>query len=385
MAKITTLNGIKIRDIINTNEDGTTVIGYEDHAENGVTGMAGKLNIRPAYQREFVYDDKKRNAVINTITKYNAKALNPFWWAKNADGTYELMDGQQRTVSTCQYVNGDFAIDNKYFHNLTKDQRDAILDQEILVSVFEGNESEKLEWFRTINIAGEKLTEQEIRNAAYTGAWLADAKHYFSKTGCGAYGLGKDYLTGNAIRQDYLETVLDWISDGNIEKYMADHQHDENATGLWTYFQNVIAWIRQTFIEYRKEMKGLNWGRLYKEHNGTAYNVNDLEARVKTLMMDDEVTNKKGIYEYVLLEQKIHDASTRNTAEKCLSLRAFSDKQKREAYERQNGICPICGERFKYEDMDGDHDIPWSKCGKTTDDNCAMLCKKCNHEKSNRY
>lgn len=379
MAKITTLTGIRIRDIINVDQDGN-IIGYKDLGEAGVTGMNGKLNIRPAYQREFVYDNKKRDAVLHTINKYNAKALGVIWFAKNEDGTFELMDGQQRTISECSYINGDFAIDNKFFHNLPKDEQDRILDQELLVQEFEGTETEKLDWFRTINIAGEKLTEQEIRNAAYTGPWLSDAKRYFSKTGCGAYGLGKDYLNGVAIRQDYLETVLDWISNGEIENYMAIHQHDANAEPLWKYFTEVIAWVKKIFKKYRKEMKGIAWGKLYNTYKDINLDPDEVENKIAILMADEDVTNFKGIYEYIL-----------DGDEKHLNVRAFDDKQKRIAFEKQHGYCPRCyklglakaGHKFESpSEMQGDHMVSHKHGGHTVQSNLVMLCPDCNSDKS---
>ena len=196
---------------------------YIDHAENGVTGYNGKLNIRPKYQREFVYDSQKRNAVIETIMK--GFPLNVMYWVKNSDEMFEVLDGQQRTISFCQYVNGDFSFNNRAFHNLTAPEQQQILDYKVMVYFCEGNDKEKLDWFQVINIAGEKLTMQELRNATYTGSWLSDAKLKFSKRNCAAYLKGNKYLTGETIRQDYLETALRWISKGKIEDYMSKHQH----------------------------------------------------------------------------------------------------------------------------------------------------------------
>ena len=236
--------------------------GYKDHNENGVIGFSGKLDIRPPYQREFIYKDKQRDAVINTITKNFP--LNVMYWAVRDDGTYEVIDGQQRTISICQYVHGEFAYMFRYFHNLTQDEKNQILNYKLMVYVCSGTDSEKLQWFKTINIAGEKLTEQELRNAVYSGAWVSDAKKYFSKTGCVAFNIGGDYLNGSAIRQEYLETAIDWISNGNIEVYMSNHQHDPNASALWMYFQSVITWVNTTFTNKRKKfMKGIAWGSLY--------------------------------------------------------------------------------------------------------------------------
>ena len=361
------LHNIKIGEICN---------GYVDSAEEGVVGYGGKLNIRPKYQREFVYDDKKRNAVIDTIVK--GFPLNVMYWVKNEDGSFEVLDGQQRTVSFCQYVNGDFSVNDRYFHNLTRPEQAQILDYEVLVYFCEGNDREKLDWFTTINIAGEQLTPQELKNATYTGEWLTNAKSIFSKSNCAAYLLAKDYVPGSPIRQDLLETALDWISKGNIAQYMADHQHHQNANELWTYFQNVINWVKLTFTTYRREMKGINWGKLYDEYKDAYFDTAALERKLAQLMLDDEVTNKKGAYLYVL-----------SGKEKYLSLRAFTESQKRQAYEKQRGICPMCAAEhrqktyFDLAEMEADHITPWSEGGKTSLDNCQMLCKEHNRLKSN--
>lgn len=343
--------------------------GYVDNAEEGVVGYGGKLNIRPQYQREFVYDDKKRNAVIDTIRK--AFPLNVMYWVQNDDGSFEVLDGQQRTISFCQYVKGDFSLDNRAFHNLTATEREQILDYPLMVYFCEGNDKEKLDWFRIINIAGEKLTDQELRNAVYTGPWLSDAKLKFSKSNSAAFLLAREYVTGSPIRQEILETALDWISEGKIEAYMSAHQHDPNANELWTYFRNVIEWVKLTFTTHRREMKGIDWGALYDEFHGRLLDTAQLEQEIKALMSDDDVTKKKGIYAYVLTGDERH-----------LNIRAFSDNQKREAYERQNGFCRNCGNHFEINQMEGDHITPWSKGGKTSAANCQMLCLDCNRRKS---
>lgn len=356
------LNEISIREVTQN---------YVDNAEDGVVGYNGKLNIRPKYQREFVYDEKQRNAVIDTIRK--GFPLNVMYWVKNEDGTYEVLDGQQRTISFCQYINGDFSIDNRAFHNLTKTEQDLILDYKLMIYFCEGNDKEKLDWFKIINIAGEKLTDQELRNAVYTGPWLTNAKLHFSKTNCAAYLLAKDYVNGSPIRQEYFETALSWINNDNVEEYMSIHQHDPNANELWTYFRNVIEWVKLTFTNYRKEMKGINWGALYNQFKNNTYDTDKLEQEIQTLMIDDDVTNKKGIYSYVL---------TRN--EKFLNIRAFTESQKRSAYEKQNGICKNCGKHFDIKEMEADHITPWHAGGKTSIDNCQMLCKDCNRRKSGK-
>lgn len=266
-----------------------------------------------------------------------------------------------------------FSYNFMYFHNLQNDQKEQILNYKLMVYICSGTDSEKLEWFKTINIAGEKLTEQELRNAVYSGSWVSDAKRYFSKNACPAYQIGSDYLMGSPIRQEYFETAIDWISDGNIEVYMSNHQHDPNASALWRYFQDVISWVKATFTTYRKEMKGVEWGFLYNEFKDEIYDTKKLETEISELMQDEDVTRKSGIYAYVLTKK-----------EKYLSIRSFTDKQKREAYERQLGICPKCENHFQLNEMEADHITPWHEGGKTTSDNCQMLCKHDNRIKSGK-
>lgn len=350
---------------------GQLTAGYEDNEEGGVVGYGGELDIRPAYQREFIYKDKQREAVIDTITK--DFPLNVMYWAVREEGGYEVIDGQQRTISLCQFVESDFAFLGRYFHNLQKDEKEQVLDYPLMVYLCSGTDSEKLEWFKTINIAGEKLTDQELRNAVYSGSWVSDAKRYFSRTGCPAFGLGGDFMTGTPIRQDYLESVIKWISGGEVEGYMAVNQHKPNANELWLYFQRVIAWVRATFPTERREMKGLPWGTLYNEFHEAELDSAKLDQQVAKLMADEDVGNKKGIYTYVL-----------NGQEKHLSIRTFSPNQRREAYERQKGICPVCGEHFALAEMEADHITPWHLGGKTEAANCQMLCLPDNRTKGGK-
>lgn len=357
------LHKISIRDVISE---------FKDSAEEGVTAYNGKLNIRPKYQREFVYKEKQRDAVIETIK--NNFPLNVMYWMIRADGGYEVLDGQQRTISIGQYVTGDFSLNNRFFHNLTKEEQDQIMNYELMIYFCEGTDKERLDWFRIINIAGEKLTDQEIRNAVYTGPWLSDAKLKFSKSNCAAYLLANDggaLINGSPIRQEYLEITLSWINDYKIEDYMAKHQHDPNANELWDYFQNVIAWVREIFPNYRREMSGVPWGTLYNQFKNKNFDSRRLEQEVTHLMQDEDVTKKSGIYQYVL---------TRN--EKYLNIRSFTDKMKREAYEKQKGVCQKCKGSFEIEEMEADHITPWHEGGKSTIDNCQMLCKDCNRRKA---
>jgi len=363
------LHRIKISEVVK---------GYTDNHEEGVVAYGGKLDIRPKYQREFVYKDKQRDAVIDTIKK--GFPLNVMYWVKTSEESFEVLDGQQRTISIGQYVNGDFSVDfngrTAMFHNLTQEEKDQILNYELMIYFCEGTDREKLDWFKIINIAGEKLTDQELRNAVYTGTWLSDAKLKFSKSNCAAYLLANDggaLLTGSPIRQEYLQTALSWINDEKIEDYMASHQHDTNADELWEYFQDIIAWIRRVFPNYRKEMATVSWGELYNKFKDEKFDAEKLETKIAQLMQDEDVTKKSGIYPYILTMK-----------EKYLSIRAFTDKMKRESYEKQKGICTHCKERFELSEMEADHIKPWHEGGKTISKNCQMLCKNCNRTKSGK-
>ena len=365
---------LKIKDFI---------YGYKNDAEEGVwteidfgEPIRRKLNIRPPYQREFVYSDRQRNAVLHTVSKN--LPLGVVYIAKNSDGSYEVIDGQQRLISICSYLNGEFScpgiadfLDSRAFNLATMSETEIgkklLSYDHIFFEVIEGSYDEKLDWFRTINIAGETLTEQELLNANYCGPWLSDAKRKFSKTGCVAYKIGEKYLTGTPIRQDYLETALRWKSGGKIKEYMEAHHQDPDATELWTYYKSVIEWIPKVFKVYRKEMKGIEWGKLYDLYGKNTYNPDDIETQVANLMADEDVTKKKGIYEYVFSS----DATK-------LSIRAFSDKDKRVMYEKQHGKCPIDGVHYELSDMDAHHIQAWQDGGKTELDNCVMLAKK-NH------
>ena len=355
------------------------VKNYEDNNEGGVVGYDGKLDIRPPFQREFVYQKEQRDAVIDTVAQ--KFPLNVMYWAVRETGDFEIIDGQQRTISICQFVKGDFSVggifdveEARYFYNLQNDEKERILNYKLMIYQCTGEDSEKLKWFETINIAGAQLTKQELKNAVYSGSWVTDAKRYFSKNNCAAYGLGSKYLSGKAIRQEYLETAIKWINKGAIEAYMAKHQHDEKAEPLWKYFQEVIKWVKSVFPNYRgKEMKGIAWGEIYNAHAKEKFDAASLEKEIAELMEDEDVTNKKGIYQFVLTGEEKH-----------LNIRAFSDKEKREAYERQNGICAKCGEKFALDKMQADHMTPWSKGGKTNAENCQMLCSPCNRQKSDK-
>ena len=369
------LHEIKVKDLYD---------GYVDQGESGVFAYDEMLSVRPPYQRELVYPEKLQIAVVDSVMKdFPINVM--YWMIAERDETgeptrFELLDGQQRTLSLCRYIDGDFSVtvngSPKFYTNLTAEERRRIDDYKLLVYFCEGTDQERLEWFKTINIAGMELTDQEIRNAVYTGPWITAAKRLFSKSGCYAYNLGNNYMKGDTIRQDYLETVLKWACDKDdvdtIEEYMAIHQNDSNANDLKTYFTNVIEWAEELFPVYKSHMKGLQWGLLYNKYHTKTYDKAVLKADLQRLLDDYEVQKKANIYEFLLGGQK--DL-------KLLSLRSFDEPTKRAQYAAQNGICPMCGNHFDYEDMHGDHKTAWIHGGKTVPENCQMLCTECNLKK----
>lgn len=358
--------------------------GYTNNDELGVRGYGGLLDIRPPYQREFIYNEKEQQAVITTVLA--GYPLNIMYWVKRSDGAecpYEVMDGQQRTLSLCEYVAGKFSYDFKNFFNQPEDIQRKILDYKLTIYVCEGEPSEKLAWFKTINIAGKPLNEQEINNAIYAGPFVSDAKRHFSKSNCGAYRLGKDLVNGTPIRQDFLRKALEWMAEHeergghrqSIVGYMAEHQHDPNANNLWTYFQTVLNWAITNFDmkKFKKIMKGLNWAELYDRFGSSTLDTADLARRISTLMRDSDIQKQTGIIPYVLTGD-----------ERYLDLRAFPEDIKLAVWEKQAHICPLCGREFDYEFMEGDHIKPWRDGGRTVIENCQMLCIECNRRKGAR-
>jgi len=358
------LHKLKVRDVL---------AGFKDSAEAGVVACGGKLDVRPEYQREFVYKDKQRDAVIRSIQR--GLPLNVMYWMQKPFGRFEMLDGQQRTISIGQYLTGVFTLDGRCFHNLAHVEQERILGYELMIYICDGDDKERMDWFQTINIAGMQLTDQEIRNVVYAGPWLSDARRRFSKPNCAAVGLMADgkLLSGSPIRQDYLETALSWAGNGDVEGYMSARQHDANADELWNYFRQVIDWVRTLFPAYRKEMETVAWGPLYAGCKDARFNTGDLEAEVARLMEDEDVTRKSGIYPYVLTGQ-----------ERNLNIRRFNDRMKREAYEQQKGICSACQKHFGFVEMEADHVKPWREGGRTDTANCQMLCRSCNRIKGGR-
>lgn len=386
---------ITIRDLVN---------GYCDNGQGGVVGLGGKLNIRPAYQRAFVYEPADRDRVMMSV--YNGLPLNSMYWAQNPDGSFEVIDGQQRIISICQYLtnndgNGNpIAINfnkklNQLFSGLSPEKQNEILDYRLQVYLCSGTDDEKLEWFHTINIAGKQMTDQELLNANYTGPWLSDAKQYFSKkSNNSAINLAfcdnderKTLLSENGIdanRQKLLETVLRWItnsakSDYDDEKrcwpavaeYMAVHRDDSTAKELWGYYENVIKWVKATFSTYRKDMKGIEWGLLYNKYGKNKYDPDGLEAELGRLYkiydVDPDGLKKNGFYEYVLSGNR-----------SLVWNRAFSPKQQRLAYQNQNNKCGgRCGREMQFEMLEAHHKIAFADGGETRIENCLMLCHDC--------
>lgn len=379
--KITEIK-LTVRDIVN---------GYEDDEEKGVRGYGGKLDIRPPYQREFIYDKDDEEAVIHSVM--HGYPLNVMYWCKrdsNAEVPYEILDGQQRTLSLCQYVNEAFSyVDDdgkaKYFSNFTPDKKKKLLDYQLTIYVCEGTDTEKLAWFRIINMKKAELTEQEINNAVYAGPFVSDAKRHFSKTGCAASKLSQDILSGSPIRQQLLQKALQWMVDhegreGNrqtIVQYMAKHQADPNASLLWNYFQSVCHWALDNFDVHKLKpvMKDIDWAWIYDNFSKTPLDNKANEARILDLMGQGkvEIQNPKGIIPYVLTGD-----------EQQLNLRAFPKNIRIKVYNKQGGKCAICGKSYPEEFMEADHIIPWSKGGRTVEENCQMLCRECNRKKSNK-
>lgn len=381
--------------------------GYRENTTTGeVTSMNELLNIRPPYQREFVYEQPRRDAVITTILE--GCPLNVIYLAKLDDGKLEVVDGQQRIISICKFVKGQFSIDitmdidgNKRRTGYTDLQarREAFDNYELMAFVCEGDNASKMKWFRRINIAGVKLTEQELRNANYHGSWVTDAKKYFSRSN----GVAMDTVVGKLRYKDYvdaktgdksedvksvarqylLEKVLGWACDADnenrsiftkkakfdIDEYMGKHYRDEDAKALWRYYDDVITWVSRTFPTYRKLMQGVEWGLLYNRFKDV--DKTGLDEKVNEILETEEISNEKYVYEAVL-------SGNMN----LLQARAFPEAERKRKYKEQDGICPICGKRFAFEDMAGDHIVPWSKGGKTVYENLQMLCKGCNAGKS---
>ena len=369
---------------------------YDKNEEKGLFGLNGKLIIQPEYQRNYIYGDGKRDvAVVESLLK--GYPLGLIYFVKNADGMYEVLDGQQRITSFARFVNGTwpFAVNWKgkprYLHSLDYDEQFRILDTKLTIYVCEGEPSEIQEWFETINIAGVPLVKQELRNASYHGPFVTKARATFSNTGNANMNRWKTYVKGDPKRQAILETALDWVSDGDIDGYMAQHRTDTTIDELKNHFDTVIDWVDSVFEYTGSEVCGLEWGRLYRQYHTNAYSKDAVTKRVEELLADSQVTNKRGIFEYILGGEQ--DTS-------LLNVRVFDEKTKKAVYDRQTkeamekGVsnCPFCAighdnnakRIYKLNEMDADHVTAWSHGGATDAGNCQMLCKTHNRAKGNK-
>lgn len=387
---------------------GDLVDAYRDMGEGGVVALGGKLNVRPAYQRAFVYEPAERDRVMKSV--YNGLPLNSMYWAINPDNTFEVVDGQQRIISICQFItnndgNGNpIAINfngkmNQTFVGLSPEKQREILDYKLQVYVCDGTEDEKLEWFHTINIAGKQMTEQELLNANYTGPWLSSAKQFFSKKAnnpainCAFYDNNErsSLLSQNGVdanRQELLELALRWVADSDanqypdIKTYMAKHRYDQTAELLIAYYCNVIDWVKRTFVKYRREMRGIDWGIMYNKYGKNDYAPDALEQTLSQLFElydnDPDGLKKNAFYEYALSGDR-----------RMIWHRIFSDHQQKQVYKNQNGRCAVCGRDFYFAQMEAHHRVAFADGGETTIENCLMLCRDChaditahqNHEK----
>lgn len=371
---------------------------YNELEGRGLFGLNGQLIIQPEYQRNYIYADGRKDvAVIDSILKKYPIGI--IYFNEREDGKYEILDGQQRITSIGRFVTGKFAINVEsakplYFNSLNKEEQQLIKDTHLLVYVCKGEEREIKEWFRTINIAGVPLNEQELLNAIYSGPFISKAKEYFSNSNNTRKNIWADYIIGVLKRQDYLKTALEWAGyhyNISAEEYMSLHRNDDNSDELIKYFDEVINWVDSTFKYVGKEMRGLEWGRLYEAYHKNPYNVDELDVRVRELLADDFVTCKKGVFEYVLGGEQ---------DKTLLNIRVFDERTKKSVYAKQTenakekriSNCPLCAVSdnankariWKIAEMDADHVTAWSKGGSTDASNCQLLCRTHNRAKGNK-
>lgn len=370
---------------------------YNELEGKGLFGMSGKLTIQPEYQRNYIYASdggKKEVAVIESILK--SYPLGLIYFNKVSDDNLEVLDGQQRITSFGRFVTNKFAIKDEngmqqYFGSLATEIRELILATKLLIYECEGTEPEIKQWFRTINIAGVPLNQQEINNAIYSGPFVTLGKEEFSNSQNSNIQKWSAYVSGSANRQDFLECALDWVSKGKIDDYMSRHRYDKNITELKTYFNCVIDWVSSVFKDVEREMCGLEWGRLYETYHKTAYNPAKVSAEVQKLYADAYVKNRRGIFEYILggsvdtklLDVRVFDEATKKSVYAIQTAKAETKKESN---------CPLCAighdanksKIWKLAEMDADHVASWSKGGATSSINCQMLCKTHNRAKGNR-
>lgn len=370
---------------------------YNELEGKGLFGLSGKLTIQPEYQRNYIYASdggKREMAVIESVLKGYPIGL--IYFNKVSENNLEVLDGQQRITSLGRFITGKFAIKDEngspqYFGGMAKDKQTKILEAKLLIYECEGTESQIKEWFKTINIAGVPLNNQELLNAVYSGPFVTKAKEEFSNSQNANIQKWSAYVSGSANRQEFLECALDWVSKGNIGDYMSKHRKDKNIDQLKKHFNTVIDWVSSLFTDVESEMRGLEWGRLYEAYHKQAYNPTKVSAEVRKLYGDPYIKNRKGIFEYIL---------GGSTDTKLLEVRIFDEATKRSTYESQTdkarkkeeSNCPLCavghdvnkGKIWSFAEMDADHVAAWSKGGATAAKNCQMLCKTHNRAKGNR-
>ena len=368
---------------------------YNEYEGKGLFGLSGKLVIQPEYQRNYIYADGKKDvAVIQSILKGYPIGL--IYFTKVDEDKFEVLDGQQRITSIGRFLTGKFPIIDEngmqqYFSGLPEDLQKKILKTKLTIYECSGTESEIKEWFRTINIVGVPLNDQELLNAIYSGPFVTLAKAEFSNSQNANIQKWSAYISGDVKRQDYLRTALHWVSQGNIDDYMSSHRFDTNIAELKTYFNSVIDWVSSVFQDVENEMRGLNWGELYERFHTIAYNPNEVHTELRELYADFYVKDKKGIFEYIL-------GGCIDT--KLLNVRIFDDVTKKTVYEKQTqeaksentSNCPLCAlgndnnkqRIYKQNEMDADHVTAWSNGGATDINNCTMLCKTHNRAKGNK-
>ena len=369
---------------------------YNELEGKGLFGLSGRLTIQPEYQRNYIYASdggKKEVAVVDSILKGYPIGL--IYFNRISEDNLEVLDGQQRITSVGRFVTDKFAIkdadgNEQYFSGMAKDKRTRILETKLLIYECEGTESEIKEWFRTINIAGVPLNEQELLNAVYSGPFVTLGKEEFSNSQNANIQKWSAYIKGSANRQDFLACALEWVSKGNIGEYMSRHRFDKNINELKNYFNTVLDWVSTVFTDVESEMRGLEWGRLYETYHARAYNPAQVSAEVQRLYGDPYVKNRRGVFEFVL---------GGSTDTKLLDVRVFDEATKKSVYAAQTkkaedkgeSNCPLCAmghdanrnKIWKLADMDADHVTAWSKGGATTTKNCQMLCKSHNRAKGN--
>ncbi|MDE0243196.1 MAG: DUF262 domain-containing protein [Candidatus Kaiserbacteria bacterium] len=371
---------------------------YNELEEKGLFGLDGKLTIQPEYQRNYIYafidDGKKEIAVIDSILKGYPIGL--IYFNKISENEFEVLDGQQRITSLGRFITDKFAVKDEngmeqYFTSMTEEKQNKILKTPLTIYECEGEEGEVKEWFKTINIAGVPLNEQELLNAIYSGPFVTRCKEEFSNSQNANVKKWSAYIRGEVGRQAFLEKALEWVSKGNIDNYMSSHRYDENIDELKNYFNSVIDWVSSVFSDVEDEMRGLEWGRLYEEYHDKSYNPDKVSKEVQKLYADPRIESRKGIFEYILGGS----ADTR-----LLNIRVFDDATKKSIYKKQTenaktedeSNCPHCAigheankrKIWNFSDMEADHVSAWAKGGPTSIGNCQMLCKTHNRAKGNR-